>query len=92
LKTIKAVAQLSGEKLSKEAANARLKDFEFFGVATVSVFSEPEDGRITREVISEVREINAEGQTETRRRKEITTRYRVEAPADPDPLNSSSND
>jgi len=91
LKTIEVVAQLSGEKLSKEAADARLKGFEFSGEVTVSVFSEPKDARITLEVLSEVREINAEGQTGTRRGKEVTKRQRVEAPADPDPLNSSSS-
>lgn len=84
-KTIMVVAEVSGEEVSHEGAMAQIAEHRFSGEVSVTIVEDPVEERITLTVISETAETDAEGQTETRWREEITTREKVGTAPGPDP-------
>jgi hypothetical protein len=87
---IMAVAEVSGKPVTREEALAKIAGHRFSGESTITVIEETDAERITTTIIGEVREVDAEGEVETRRGETVTTRQRVEAAPGSDPSRLSS--
>lgn len=84
-KTIMVVAEISGQTVTREDALAQIARHQFSGESTITVFEEAAAGRIMTTLTGEVREVDAEGEVETRRGEVVTIRQRVEAAPGSDP-------
>lgn len=83
--TIRVVAEVSGEKVTKDEAIAQIAGHQFSGKRTITFVAEPGAGLITATQTGEMREIDADGAIETRKIEVVTTRQRVEAASGSDP-------
>jgi hypothetical protein len=90
-KTIMVVAEINGKTVTREEALAQIARHQFSGESAITVFEEAAAGRITTTLTGEVREVDAEGEVETRRGEVVTIRQKVEAAPGSDPSQSSED-
>jgi hypothetical protein len=84
-KTIMVVAEVSGKTVTREEALAQIARHQFSGESAITVVEEAAADRITSTITWEDREVDAEGEVETRRGEVVTIRQRVEAASGSDP-------
>ena len=89
--TIMVVAEVSGEKVTRDEAIAQIAGRRYSGESAITLVAEPETGRITVTLSGEVKEIGKDGTIETRKGETVTTRQRVEAAPGSDPFVTSSD-
>lgn len=78
-KTIMVVAEIGGKTVTREEALAQIALHQYSGESTITVVEEAASDRITMTLTGEVREVDAEGDIETRRGEVVTIRQRAEA-------------
>lgn len=89
--TIMVVAEVSGEKMTRDEAISQIAGRRYSGESAITLVAEPETGRITVTLSGEVKEIGEDGTIETRKGETVTTRQRVEAAPGSDPFVTSSD-
>jgi len=90
-KAIMVVAEVSGKTVTREEALAQIAAHQYSGESAITVVEEAAADRITTTITWEDREVDSEGQVETRRGEVVTIRQRVEAAPGSDPLQSSED-
>ena len=83
--TIMVVTEIMCEAVTREQAIAQMEDYQFSGEAKIVLVDDPATGTITQTVTSDVREVNAIGEVETRWTETVVTRQRAGTAHGPDP-------
>lgn len=90
-KAIMVVAEVSGKTVTREEALAQIAAYQYSGESAITVVEEAAADRITSTSTWEDRDVDAEGEVETRRGEVVTIRQRVEAASGSDPSQSSED-